>query len=162
MTSGERVWNFQIEEVDGRLLLHRNGSALPVDIVPLGHRRYSLLIGGQSLEIGINGSTDGYTIFSGSSSGQFIVEDADIARIRREVGLEAKSGPMTVMAPMPGMIVGVVCRPGDKVSKGQPLVVMEAMKMENEIKAPGVGTIKAVRVAVGDSVEKNQLLIEFV
>jgi biotin carboxyl carrier protein len=66
-----------------------------------------------------------------------------------------------VKAPMPGLIIELRVKDGDAVKKGDPLVVLEAMKMENIIKAVGDGTVKSVRVKKGDSVEKNQILIEF-
>lgn len=67
----------------------------------------------------------------------------------------------TLKAPMPGLILSVDGKVGDKVSKGDKVLVLEAMKMENVIKAPSDGTVKAVHVNVGDSVDKNQQLIEF-
>jgi biotin carboxyl carrier protein len=66
-----------------------------------------------------------------------------------------------IKAPMPGLIVGVSVQPGDVVKKGDAVLILEAMKMENLIKSPGEGTIRAIRVAKGDRVEKNQVLIEF-
>ncbi|UHG89163.1 acetyl-CoA carboxylase biotin carboxyl carrier protein subunit [Spirosoma oryzicola] len=64
-------------------------------------------------------------------------------------------------APMPGLIVGVNVQPGDTVSKGDSLLILEAMKMENVLKASGDGLIKSIRTAKGDRVEKGQVLIEF-
>lgn len=64
-------------------------------------------------------------------------------------------------APMPGLIVGISVQPGDVVSKGDSLLILEAMKMENMLKAPGEATIKTIRVVKGDRVEKGQVLVEF-
>lgn len=64
-------------------------------------------------------------------------------------------------APMPGLIVGINVQPGDVISKGDSLLILEAMKMENMLKATGDGTIKAIRIAKGDRVEKGQVLVEF-
>ncbi len=64
-------------------------------------------------------------------------------------------------APMPGMVLNIFVSPGDKVNKGDNLVLLEAMKMENSIKSPGAGTIKQVLAVKGKAVEKNQILIEF-
>ena len=72
------------------------------------------------------------------------------------------SGPAPVVAPMPGLIVRVSVAPGDTVQGGQGVVVMEAMKMENELRASASGTVKAVHVAPGTAVEKGALLIELV
>ena len=70
------------------------------------------------------------------------------------------SGPTPLVAPMPGLIVRVNVEPGDTVDAGQGLVVMEAMKMENELRATAAGTVTAVRVAPGTAVEKGALLVE--
>ena len=64
-------------------------------------------------------------------------------------------------APMPGNILDVLVSKGDKVAKGDPLLILEAMKMENVIKAPTDVTIQKINVLVGDNVGKNQTLIEF-
>jgi biotin carboxyl carrier protein len=67
----------------------------------------------------------------------------------------------TVKAPMPGLIIDLRVKAGDTVKEGDPLLVLEAMKMENIIKAHGDGTVKQVKIKKGDSVEKNQVLIDF-
>lgn len=73
----------------------------------------------------------------------------------------ASSKVNSVKAPMPGLIIDLKVKEGDAVKQGQPLLILEAMKMENIIKAHGDATVKAVKVKKGDSVEKNQTLIEF-
>lgn len=70
-------------------------------------------------------------------------------------------GINSVKAPMPGLIVELKVAAGDTVAAGDPLLILEAMKMENILKAAGQGTVKNVKVAKGDSVEKGQILIEF-
>ena len=64
------------------------------------------------------------------------------------------------MAPMPGLVVRVNVREGDEVRSGQGLVVMEAMKMENELRATAAGVVRRVVVAAGSAVEKGALLVE--
>lgn len=68
-------------------------------------------------------------------------------------------GPAPIIAPMPGLIVRVNVSVGDRVEAGQGLVVMEAMKMENELRATAAGTVKSVEVAPGTAVEKGALLV---
>ena len=70
-------------------------------------------------------------------------------------------GPAALRAPMPGLVVRVVVEPGQEVSAGMGLVVLEAMKMENELKASAAGTVTAVRAQPGEAVEKGQVLVEF-
>ena len=72
----------------------------------------------------------------------------------------ADRGPKALMAPMPGLIVRLNVKVGDAVQPGQPLVVMEAMKMENELRATAAGTVSVLRVAVGTAVEKGTVLVE--
>ncbi|HEX9249686.1 MAG TPA: biotin/lipoyl-containing protein [Gemmatimonadaceae bacterium] len=69
------------------------------------------------------------------------------------------TGPAPIIAPMPGLIVRVNVNPGDKVEAGQGLVVMEAMKMENELRATTAGTVRSVEVSPGTAVEKGTLLV---
>jgi biotin carboxyl carrier protein len=75
-------------------------------------------------------------------------------------GAHATRGPATVRAPMPGLVVRVLVEAGQEVAAGAGIVVLEAMKMENELKAPAAGVVKGVRVAAGEPVEKGQVLVE--
>jgi biotin carboxyl carrier protein len=70
------------------------------------------------------------------------------------------SGPAPLVAPMPGLIIRVLAAAGDQVSAGQGLIVMEAMKMENELRASSAGIVKQVHVEPGTAVEKGTLLLE--
>jgi biotin carboxyl carrier protein len=72
----------------------------------------------------------------------------------------AGSGPSRIEAPIPGKVVAVAVASGDEVASGQPLVVLEAMKMENELTADRQGRVVAVHVAPGDTVEAGELLVE--
>ena len=72
----------------------------------------------------------------------------------------AASGPAPLKAPMPGLIVRVNVAAGDEVQAGQGLVVMEAMKMENELRATTAGRVKRVAISAGQAVEKGALLVE--
>ncbi len=69
-------------------------------------------------------------------------------------------GPKPVVAPMPGMVVKVEVVEGDEVQAGQGIVIVEAMKMENELKASGAGRVVRVHVRRGDAVEKDQVLVD--
>lgn len=71
------------------------------------------------------------------------------------------TGPRPLIAPMPGMIVRVTVGVGDEVQAGQGIVAMEAMKMENELRAPSAGRVRAVHAVPGTAVEKGATLIEF-
>jgi biotin carboxyl carrier protein len=70
-------------------------------------------------------------------------------------------GPRPLIAPMPGLVVRVLVATGDQVEAGQSIVVMEAMKMENELRSPSAGRVKSVAAQAGAPVEKGALLVEF-
>ena len=94
---------------------------------------------------------------------RFDVEALDerMRAIRLLAAATAKpTGPAPLVAPMPGMIVRVQVAEGEAVNPGQGLVVMEAMKMENELRATSAGTVKRVRVTPGTAVEKGVVLLE--
>jgi biotin carboxyl carrier protein len=97
-------------------------------------------------------------------NGQRHTVEALDARTRAIRDLTAASagprGPAPLLAPMPGMIVRIAVAPGDTVTAGQGLIVMEAMKMENELRAQSAGTVTAVRVTTGTAVQKGAVLVE--
>jgi biotin carboxyl carrier protein len=81
----------------------------------------------------------------------------------RQLGMEKMNTIKVseVKAPMPGLIRNILVQPGDAVTKGQGLLVLEAMKMENVLKSPADGKIKSIKIEIGQAVEKNQVLIFF-
>ena len=86
----------------------------------------------------------------------------DRTRASRDLTAAARGplGPGPIIAPMPGLVVRTMVAAGDRVAAGQGLVVMEAMKMENELRAAGAGTVRRVNVSPGMPVEKGAVLIE--
>lgn len=94
---------------------------------------------------------------------RYVVDAADerTRAVRAVVRSTATAHCHTVLrAPMPGLVVRVAVAPGDRVESGDRMVVMEAMKMENELRAPASGTVRTVAVAAGMAVEKGALLVE--
>lgn len=150
--------------------LSENGSALlngePVNLsvepksVP---DHYSLLVDGKSLLLAIepDGEIGRYRVSTGGHD--FMVDvaserEAFLREYLRAAGVGARQGRVT--APMPGKIVKVEAKQGDAVGEYQGVVIMEAMKMENEIKSPLAGKLLAVHVKEGQAVEKGQILFE--
>jgi biotin carboxyl carrier protein len=120
----------------------------------------------------IDGALHRLTVVRGDGRGKysiwtddhrFEVEALDERRraIREMTGSSAAvTGPAPLVAPMPGLVVRINVQPGDEVKPGQPLVVMEAKKMENELRASTPGFVVAVRVQPGAAVEKGAVLVE--
>lgn len=92
---------------------------------------------------------------------QFTVKD-EMALLMDKMGFKDASSASagSLKAPMPGKIVQILIQVGDIVHAGQPVIILEAMKMENELKTTIDGTVKAISVEKGQSVEKNELLLE--
>jgi len=90
-----------------------------------------------------------------------IIEPLD--ELLKSMGLESAfvSKISELKAPMPGLVIDVLMKEGDEIKKGDKLVVLEAMKMENILKSPVDGKIKSISILKGQAVDKNQLLISF-
>ncbi|MGI9160895.1 MAG: acetyl-CoA carboxylase biotin carboxyl carrier protein subunit [Saprospiraceae bacterium] len=140
-------------------------AAKSLDMIPDGPGRYHLLHEGQAytievLEADFERST--YTLLLNGR--KQVVRVADFYdRLVQALGLQAGGSQKinSVKAPMPGLVLEVSVTPGQSVQKGDTLLILEAMKMENVIKAAGEGVVKAVPAAKGLAVDKGQVLIEF-
>ncbi len=108
------------------------------------------------------GATRGaYTLWIGGFRYEVEALDERTRTIRDVTGASAgPAGPVPIVAPMPGLIVRVGVAPGDEIQIGDGIIVMEAMKMENELRAVGHGRVKAVLVSAGQAVEKGAVLVE--
>ena len=157
-----------------------NGATVTVDIGPEGIEVDGVQVSAHLEEVQgtpiflltIGGTLHRLAVQQGDGRGQysiwtdthrFEVEAIDERRraIRDMTGRgSAHTGPAPLVAPMPGLVVRINVQPGDQVQAGQPLVVMEAMKMENELRSTSAGIVKAVRIQAGAAVEKGAVLIE--
>ncbi len=147
---GERVM------VDGRVVTAHLG---PVPGTPLRH----LVMGGESLTVAMERGDPGrWHLSVAGAQLEAEVVDERTRHIRSLTGgaVGAKVVPH-LKAPMPGLVVRVLVEPGQGVVPGQGLVVLEAMKMENELRGNAAGTVRAVPVTTGQAVEKGQVLVEF-
>ena len=97
-----------------------------------------------------------WTVWVGSTSFAVTVNGR---RRRRDPGGHAGTGPHRIVAPMPGKVVRILVQPGQTVKTRQPLIVVEAMKMENELRAGGNGTVAGIHVQEGASVDAGALLV---
>ncbi|MEO5906020.1 MAG: acetyl-CoA carboxylase biotin carboxyl carrier protein subunit [Saprospiraceae bacterium] len=91
-----------------------------------------------------------------------IIRDIDLRIETLGLNMTQSKKLSTLVSPMPGLVTRIEVKEGDNVEKGQPLVILEAMKMENVISAPQAATIKNIRVQVGQAVERGLVLMEFI
>ena len=130
---------------------------------PLNGEGYSLLLDGTSFALRARGGQGGeWQLELDGRAVEAEVLDPRAHRMRQlsaKAGTGAKLAPLK--APMPGLVVQVPVEEGQVVEAGDALLIVEAMKMENELRAPAAATVKRLRAAPGDAVEKGQLLVEF-
>jgi biotin carboxyl carrier protein len=137
-----------------------DGTSHKVDLRSIdGEALYSIIIDGQSFEVFVDWSEGAYYVMLEGERHVVHVEDERLRTLARLGGrVQPEQGELPVKAPMPGLVVKLVAEPGTQVKAGDGLVILEAMKMENEIRAPRSGAIKAIRVSPGQTVNKDQVL----
>ena len=157
---------FTVEVGAGGILLNGQAVQAELSVGRTGSGRAgptALLLDGASWHWQVTGVGGGHwQLHAGGRTLEAEVLDERARTIRALVRRSAAaSGPRPLKAPMPGLVVKVEVGEGDLVEAGQGLVVVEAMKMENELKAQGAGRVARVHVESGDTVEKDQVLVEF-
>jgi pyruvate carboxylase subunit B len=149
-------------EVDGDEI-RVDGTAIRAQLVDLEHSPVQLLMIGDVVTRVLGRRVERGT-YDLSLGGHRLTVEALDERSRAIRALSGASGhatgPAHLVAPMPGLVVRVNVSEGDQVKPGQPLVVMEAMKMENELRATSPGVVKRVAISAGSAVEKGALLLE--
>ena len=153
---GETVHEVVVERVDGTFRVVVDGTEHIVDARKLEADFYSILSGGKSYEVSVEAAGSRYFVRHGAH--ERLVELADASRGGRDE-LARKGGPAEIVSFMPGKVVRVMVAAGDEVEAGQGLVVIEAMKMENEIASPRAGTVREVSVEPGQAVESGARLV---
>jgi biotin carboxyl carrier protein len=157
-TLDEKTYEIEINAEDQITV---DGERLSIDFRSVsGQPVYSLLVNGQSHEAYVQPVEAGLEVLLQGQLHIVEVEDERHRKLRESSGGPAvHSGEFNLKSPMPGLIVAIPVVEGQAVVKGQDLVILESMKMQNELKAPRDGTIGRIRVRAGDSVEQNQVLI---
>jgi biotin carboxyl carrier protein len=152
----------QVEQEGSRFTVTLDGVRHVLDAAEIEPGRWSLLFDAarRSHEVLVrSGQTGAATVIVDGATVPIRVIDPRTRRTGSGTADAAADGPARVTAPMPGKVVRVLVRPGDTVAARQGLVVVEAMKMENELRAPRAGTVRDVQARVGTSVEAGALLL---
>lgn len=150
-------------EVDGERVTVA-GQTLSATLGPIpGTPLRQLLLDGRPLTLSVEALGRGrWALTPAGERWEVEVLDERTRHIRTLTGAgDQRRSADVLKAPMPGLVVRVQAKPGDKVVPGSGLVVLEAMKMENELRASVPGVVKGVRVSPGEAVEKGQVLVEF-
>jgi biotin carboxyl carrier protein len=155
--------SLQFDEKKGTILI--GGKPVESDMVKLDKNKYHLLFDKQSVTIELlekDETGKQYILHVNNSKKTVKITDqydALLSKLGMDKAMSAKANQLK--APMPGLVLSIQVKEGDTVQKGDALLVLEAMKMENLIKATATGTIKKIWIEPKQAVEKNALLIDF-
>ncbi|MBI2942199.1 MAG: biotin/lipoyl-binding protein [Chloroflexi bacterium] len=160
-----KTLEFDFEERGDLLVVRHQSRELRIDLRQVrAPSLYSLLVDHRSYEVFIDqeqGEQEGeYHVLIEGEQYKLTVQDEwarRLATIQRRAHIQA--GELPIKAPMPGYVVAVLVKPGQRVERGQGLVILSAMKMENEIKAPRAGTVQSANVEAGQTVEQGRVLL---
>ena len=157
VTINNREYSITLEQPDIAVV---NGERIPVDIQQIDQRSFSLLVNGQSKKIIAEKINNTYQIQVNGKQMEAVVESE---RTRLLKQFESQSSTVTskseIRAPMPALVIRIEVSVGEEVIQGQGLIVLEAMKMENEIKAQRPGRVKEICVTKSQPVEKGELIM---
>ena len=159
---GDKEYECTLEAENGRLFVTVEGERYRADLrhIPRSHA-YSLLLDGKSYEFTLHEADEEIELSGGAGLFHVRVQDARTHAARaKTAGVRDPGGVRTVRAVMPGIVREVRVQPGGEVAKGDALLILEAMKMQNEIRADHGGTVSHVHIAVGETVDKGAKLVD--
>ncbi|MDZ4838921.1 MAG: biotin/lipoyl-containing protein [Bacteroidota bacterium] len=142
-----------------------NDAVAEVDVLKISDTRFHIIYKNKSYNVNISPNSESVKAMTVSVNGKSaeisIKDETDI--LMHDLGLDALNANAVkdIKAPMPGLVLKIMVTEGQTVEKDTPLLILEAMKMENMIKATNSATVKSIKVNEKDAVEKNQLLIQF-
>jgi biotin carboxyl carrier protein len=159
---GDRAMRVQLRR-DGDAVFVRVDDADEVraDLRQLHGDVRALRVGDRRLEVAADSPEPGRVrlAIAGLVYDAEVIDEARARLVSVAGGRSASHAHVELRAPMPGLLVKVLCQPGDQVQANQPLVVLQAMKMENELSLPRPGTVAELKAAAGQTVEQGQVLV---
>jgi biotin carboxyl carrier protein len=155
---GGKTRTVELQKEGTRWRVTLDGQPTDADAIAVAQDTFSILLEGQSHEVRVSPTADGVLTLRAAER-EFIGEvfDPRVWRGRRHAAMEAE-GRQQITAPMPGKVVRVLVQTGDKVEAGQGLVVVEAMKMQNEVRSPKSGTVERLLAREGQPVNAGEVL----
>jgi biotin carboxyl carrier protein len=157
VTVDGRSHQLEIDKVDDGWLCRLDGKEMKVDALIARRDVLSILVDGRAYEVKREQTATDLHLWVGSTRFAVEVRDPRSLRSRRD-GAGDEKGPKKLVAPMPGRVVRILVSENAEVEAGQGIVVVEAMKMQNEIKSPKKGTVKKLMAAAGATVNAGDVL----
>ena len=156
-TVDERDFTIDVDQPDEVVV---DGEPVPVNLKAIDGQLYSLILGNQSHEVFVERREGIYYVLIAGDRYAVDVGDARLKQLKAMGSQPHEAhGTTVVMAPMPGLVMRVLVAPGEAVLEGQSVAILEAMKMENEIRAPRSGIVRALHVAAGKAVNQGDALL---
>lgn len=149
-------YHLELNYVDGRWQCRLDGEAVDVDAVLARRDVLSVIIGGKAYEIKRERTATDMHLWVGSV--RYAVQLRDPRSLRSRASADDEKGPRKLIAPMPGKVVRILAGESAEVEAGQGIVVVEAMKMQNEIKSPKKGVVRKIVAAEGAAVNAGDVL----
>jgi len=156
VTIDGKNYRLDLNRAEGRWHCRLNGQELEVDAVLTRKDVLSLRIGNLAYEVKLERVGNDLHLWVGST--RFAAEVRDPRSLRSRIRAGDDHGPKKIVAPMPGKVVRLLVRDGDKVEQGAGVAVVEAMKMQNEIKSPKKGSVQKILVTEGAAVNAGDVL----
>ncbi len=152
-----------IFQLDSKEITEIDGKPFPADVIEYSNGKFHILLNNRSYTAEIlshDKETKSFSILVGKSVINVQLKDR-YDELLLQMGIDETSSKKVnnIVAPMPGMVLQVMVENNQEIKKGDAIVVLEAMKMENILKAPGDGIVKKIHVIKGDKVEKNQVMV---
>lgn len=153
--------SFEVEVLNPSGRASVDGEQYSIDMRSVdGHCLYSLIVDNCPYDAFVEEKNGGYSVTIQGEQFEVEIKDPKSARmVMMTRKPEVPGAELPIRAPLPGLVVAVEAEPGRAVKKSQVLVVLEAMKMENDLSAPRDGIVREVKAAVGEKVEKGQVLL---
>ncbi|MGH7810429.1 MAG: biotin/lipoyl-containing protein [Candidatus Binatia bacterium] len=159
-TLGDESYTVEIEETGKSVYrISVDGHEFVVDGKKTGRTNYSLIVDNRSFEIEVDNTGDEYRVLVDGRSYHIHLVDERRVRLGGNQAGARMQGRQNVSVPMPGKVIAVLVAEGDQVEKGQGLIIVEAMKMENEVHSPIAGEVKEIKVKTGETVEGGAVLL---
>lgn len=152
---------YNVEKAGDTLLL--NGQSIEHDTIWLDKHRMHLLINGKGYKVELLRSEGNGMIIqvNGARFELQLRSELDLMLGKMGINISAAEKINELKAPMPGLVLRIMVEAGQEVQKGDPLLVLESMKMENVLKSPGPGIVDKIHATVGKTVEKGAVLLHF-
>ncbi len=156
-TAREGVWDLELSGTGA------GSGRTPVSLRHVHGSKYLISLGNRTAPIFLNRCDEGYHTVLYGHDFTAAVEEARLFNLKQEMAArKGTDGPVEVTAPMPGLVLTVEVAVDDRVEEGDGLLVVESMKMENEVRSPSAGIVKAIAVEQGQTVDRGAVMMKIV